>query len=80
MERHGLLSRTIGTKEEENMSYQNTMIILPLWTVCVIGFSILEMAFYFLYSLIITLSKFASCLEIPIRMVIIRAMDSVWLA
>ena len=49
--RHDLLRRTIGTRQEEDVSYNNLMTLLPLWIVSIIGFSFLEMVFYFLYSL-----------------------------
>ena len=50
IQRHNLLSRTIGTREEENESYFHLLILLPVLIVSVITFSILEMVFYFLYS------------------------------
>ena len=49
--RHDLLRRTIGTRQEEDVSYNNLTTLLPLWIVSIVGFSFLEMVFYFLYSL-----------------------------
>ena len=48
--RHHLLTRTIGTRQEEDHSYQRLLLLLSLFVVSVLVFSLLEMAFYFLYS------------------------------
>ena len=48
--RHHLLIRTIGTRQEEDHSYQRLLLLLSLFVVSVLVFSLLEMAFYFLYS------------------------------
>ena len=42
--------RTIGTRQEEDHSYQRLLHLLSLFVVSVLVFSLLEMAFYFLYS------------------------------
>ena len=49
-QRHELLARTIGVKEEEeaSLSASNTLVITM--TVCMIVFSILEVALYLLYN------------------------------
>ena len=42
---------TIGTREEENDSYNNIIILMVTFTVGVVLSSILEMVSYFLYNM-----------------------------
>ena len=49
--RHQFLMETIGTKPEENNSYQTVIILIVSGTVGIVLSSLLEMAFYFLYSM-----------------------------
>ena len=48
--RHNLLSRTIGTKSEEEESYQTVNTLKLAITLCLVFFSLLEMIFYFSYN------------------------------
>ena len=48
--RHDLLNLTIGPTDEEIISYNRIILLLALWVSLVVGFSVLEMIFYFLYS------------------------------
>ena len=47
--RHKFLKKLITVKEEEVVSHENIHMCLLTVTVCVLGFSILEVALYFLY-------------------------------
>ena len=49
-ERHNLLHDTIGTKLQEDESFGNAKSLLFSVLGCVVGFSILEWIFYYLYS------------------------------
>ena len=48
--RHWLLRETIGTRPEEESSYNTVMKLLFGVPITVIGFSLLELGFYFLYN------------------------------
>ena len=48
--RHNLLRRTIGTRSEENESYQTAQTLQLSITICLVLFSLLEMIFYFAYN------------------------------
>jgi len=48
--RHNLLSRTIGTKSEEDQSYQTVHTLQLVVTLCLVFFSLLEMVFYLTYN------------------------------
>ena len=50
IKRHTFLTRLIGTKPEENLSYENTIEVLKVTTVVMILLCILEPATYFLYN------------------------------
>ena len=47
---------TIGTRDEENSSYNTIIILMVTFTVGVIISSVLEMVFYFLYNQKVRLS------------------------
>ena len=66
-QRHELLARTIGVKQEEEASLSASNILVITATVCMIVFSILEIIFYRLYNckvsrrmkgLLVNVSKF----------------------
>ena len=48
--RHWLLRETIGTRPEEESSYNTVMKLLFGVPITVVGFSLLELGFYFLYN------------------------------
>ena len=48
--RHWLLRETIGTRPEEESSYNTVMKLLFGVPITVVGFSLLEMGFYLLYN------------------------------
>ena len=50
MKRHAILLGLIGTKPEENLSYENAVTILIASTVCMISFCLLEVVSYFTYN------------------------------
>ena len=49
--RHHFLLKTIGTRREEDDSYMTIITLMVTWTVGVVLCSVLEMVFYFLYSM-----------------------------
>ena len=48
--RHWLLRETIGTRPEEEKSYSTVIKLLSGVPITVVGFSMLELGFYFLYN------------------------------
>ena len=48
--RHWLLRETIGTRSEEEKSYSTVIKLLSGVPITVVGFSMLELGFYFLYN------------------------------
>ena len=48
--RHEFLSRFIGTKKEEDDSMEAAIKLVIAFTTCLIGFSVLEISFYFIYN------------------------------
>ena len=50
IKRHTFLTRLIGTKSEENLSYEKTVEVLKATTVTMIVLCILEPATYFIYN------------------------------
>ena len=51
IERHQFLLETIGTRPEEDDSYNNIIILVVVLLLGVVLCSLLEMVFYYLYSL-----------------------------
>ena len=49
-DRHDFLSKLVTTKSKEDLSYETVNILLVGVTICFIIFSILEMAFYYIYN------------------------------
>ena len=49
-QRHDLLAKTIGVKKQEEDSLANSNTLMITVTVCMIVFSILEVALYLLYN------------------------------
>ena len=54
--RHDLLIGTIGPTDDEIKSYNKINLLLPLWICLVISFSVLELALYFIYSLMVSVT------------------------
>ena len=55
-ERHEFLSNLIGSKEEEDRSYKNADEVMKATTSCMIVFSLLEIAIYYVYNYQVRLS------------------------
>ena len=49
-ERHNVLRRTIGTRTEENESYEMALFLNKSLTPCLLLFLFMEMVCYFIYS------------------------------
>ena len=49
-DRHDFLAKLVTTKSKEDLSYETVNILLVGVTICFIIFSILEMAFYYIYN------------------------------
>ena len=49
-QRHGFLVETIGTKDEENISFNNSNNLMISVTACMLALSIMEFAAYILYN------------------------------
>ena len=50
-ERHMFLQRLIETKEEENISYESSIVVAMVVSICYLVFTALETLFYFLYNI-----------------------------
>ena len=48
--RHSFLKQLIGTKPEEDLSYENTLKVLIATTVAIVALCFLETSTYFLYN------------------------------
>ena len=53
--RHNILIRSIGTRSEENYSYHTAQTLQQTITICLVIFSLLEMASYFVYNNMVSL-------------------------
>ena len=56
-QRHDLLAKTIGVKKQEEDSLANSNTLMITVTVCMIVFSVLEVALYLLYNRMVSFSN-----------------------
>ena len=49
-QRHGILSRTIGTRPEENHSYEQAQVLIPVVIFCFALGSLLEIVSYMVFN------------------------------
>ena len=56
--------KTIGTRREEDDSYMTIITLMVTWTVGVVLCSVLEMVFYFLYTMKVDITPYFQSIEL----------------